>query len=189
MSLDEEFLEKEMNDGGLDVTSIAKASFQRFSKATLTPINTGQKKKPRCFGNDPFAYYQAHYVGVDRSTLSKRDPGLYNRLWKDGTLTKVPDGSRRYFGDDPLAYCHEHYPNITRGKLLLIDPNLDKKLRRDGLIDKIPQGRRNFGDRLEFYRANYNGLTRGKLGLIDVHFYNSLRKSGELQYIPTQVKL
>ncbi|MBI2665891.1 hypothetical protein HYX12_04685 [Candidatus Woesearchaeota archaeon] len=42
------------------------------------------------FGNDPVAYYQEHHAGLTRGELARQDPGLYQRLWKDGLLDNVP---------------------------------------------------------------------------------------------------
>ena len=47
----------------------------------------GPQEERRNFGDDPVAYYRAHYDGLTRGELRQRDRSLYQVLWKSGLLT------------------------------------------------------------------------------------------------------
>jgi hypothetical protein len=94
------------------------------------------KKRSR-FGLDALAYYKKHYQGLTRGELSKKDKGLYDRLWRDGLLNDIPTG-RRLIGD-PLEYYRKHYAGLTREEVWRKNKRLYNTLWLDGTLKYVPQ--------------------------------------------------
>ena len=136
----------------------------------------------------PLEFYRQNYdSNMTRGELSKKDAGLYQKLWREGLLEEVPVVESR-FGDDPLEYYRQNYKGMTRGQLQKKDPSLYQKLWRDGLLEEVSTSYRKIENPLKYYIQNYKGLTRGQLKKKDPGLYKKLRRDGLLEEIPLKKK-
>ena len=118
------------------------------------------KKTGRKYRNikDLLGYYRAHYDGMTRSKLARRDHYFYRKLCQAGLLTHIPLERHGYRDiGDPLAYYRKHYVGVPRGKLQRIDASLYGFLCRARLMQNVPKAtivkrkkRRKIGDLLAY---------------------------------------
>ena len=73
---------------------------------------------------------------MTRGKLIIINKSLYQRLWEDGLLEKIPVANRII--ENPLEYYEQNYPGMTRGKLHKKDQSLYHRLRKECLLEKVP---------------------------------------------------
>ncbi|MBW2997221.1 hypothetical protein KY349_02680 [Candidatus Woesearchaeota archaeon] len=160
--------------------------YQRMRKEEVldvVPI-TRKQKRSRNFGGDYLAYCLEHHPGITRGELKKKDPSLYQILWKNDLLKMIPK-KEPAFGGDPVKYYREHHPSVIRKRLRKENQKLYNRLMSDGFLHIVPTGIQHIDDPEKIYKEKYDGVTRTKLQKMNRMLYDQLRKQNKLGIVPT----
>lgn len=159
-------------------------SYFKVSKKDERPlVETGKKaagaptlESRGPWGNEPFAWYEAHHKGLGRTELKEQNRPLYEDLKRRDELKKIP--RKGLFQGDPLGYYETHYKGETRGKIQILNPALYVALRNHGLVDQLPLREYYGDDPLAYYREHFSHLSRGQLAKEQPGLYNFLYRRG-----------
>ncbi len=146
---------------------------------------------------DPVQFFNQHYKGkvVTRTQLSKEDPGLYQKLRKQGQLDEILpsqyENHRDYTQTDPVQFFNQHYKGkiTTRKQLQKEDQGLYCKLLRIGKLEDVLPDRQNRDfaqiDPIQYFNQHYKGkiTSRKQLEKGDRVLYHKLCKLGKLDEI------